>query len=230
MTLNGTRIKIGSFFICFLILVFLLIKNDFFIFTESPKRSQPMNDLRIVIDTKYLQLYLLEQDSIIGYYPVAVGKPSNPSPVGDWKIVEKDQWSGGFGTHWLRLDVPFGQYGIHGTNKPGSIGSWASHGCIRMLNRDIAKVYRMVHIGTPVHIIGDPFFGRRCLVRGEKGADVYFLQKRLRQLGLLTAKPDGIFGYNTEQAINNFQRSANKSVTGQVGWAEYRMLQLLGEE
>ena len=43
-----------------------------------------------------------------------------------------------------------GEYAIHGTNNPGSIGGFVSYGCIRMYNRDIRELYRMVDIGTPV--------------------------------------------------------------------------------
>ena len=42
------------------------------------------------------------------------------------------------------------QYAIHGTNRPGSIGTAASFGCIRMLNRDIVDLYDRVPVGTPV--------------------------------------------------------------------------------
>jgi lipoprotein-anchoring transpeptidase ErfK/SrfK len=43
-----------------------------------------------------------------------------------------------------------GEYAIHGTNNPGSIGGFVSHGCIRMYNHDIRELYSMVGIGTPV--------------------------------------------------------------------------------
>ena len=42
------------------------------------------------------------------------------------------------------------QYAIHGTNRPGSIGTAASFGCIRMLNEDIVDLYERVPVGTPV--------------------------------------------------------------------------------
>jgi lipoprotein-anchoring transpeptidase ErfK/SrfK len=48
------------------------------------------------------------------------------------------------------LTLRGGEYAIHGTNNPGSIGGFVSYGCIRMYNRDIVKLYRMVDIGTPV--------------------------------------------------------------------------------
>lgn len=50
------------------------------------------------------------------------------------------------------LTLRGGEYAIHGTNRPSSIGHFASHGCIRMYNRDIVALYRMVDIGTPVII------------------------------------------------------------------------------
>jgi lipoprotein-anchoring transpeptidase ErfK/SrfK len=43
-----------------------------------------------------------------------------------------------------------GEYAIHGTNNPGSIGGFVSYGCIRMHNRDIKALYRLVEVGTPV--------------------------------------------------------------------------------
>jgi len=43
-----------------------------------------------------------------------------------------------------------GQYAIHGTNRPSSIGGFVSYGCIRMFNGDILSLYRQVSVGTPV--------------------------------------------------------------------------------
>ena len=74
-------------------------------------------------------------------YPVAVGKWATLTPVGEWKIIEKGFETGGaFGTRWMALDVPWGGYGIHGTNRPWSIGTYASLGCVRMFNEDVEAV------------------------------------------------------------------------------------------
>jgi len=43
-----------------------------------------------------------------------------------------------------------GEYAIHGTNMPGSVGGFVSYGCIRMLNADISDLYQRVSVGTPV--------------------------------------------------------------------------------
>ena len=46
-----------------------------------------------------------------------------------------------------------GQYAIHGTNNPGSIGGFVSHGCIRMYNSDILDLYDRVSLGTTVVVL-----------------------------------------------------------------------------
>jgi lipoprotein-anchoring transpeptidase ErfK/SrfK len=48
------------------------------------------------------------------------------------------------------LTMRGGEYAIHGTNRPASIGGFVSYGCIRMYNRDIVALYRLVAVGTPV--------------------------------------------------------------------------------
>lgn len=48
------------------------------------------------------------------------------------------------------LTLRGGEYAIHGTNNPSSVGRFVSHGCIRMYNRDIRALYRLVRVGTPV--------------------------------------------------------------------------------
>jgi lipoprotein-anchoring transpeptidase ErfK/SrfK len=43
-----------------------------------------------------------------------------------------------------------GEYAIHGTNRPGSVGGFVSYGCVRMYNADITDLYQRVSVGTPV--------------------------------------------------------------------------------
>ena len=191
--------------------------------------NPPPGDLRIIVDTVIC--------------PFGPCRPRDLCHISGGHRETGDAYSGrelegnkqgslewGFGTRWIGLSVPFGTYGIHGTNKPWSIGRLESQGCVRMYNRDVEQLYRWVKVGTPVHIIGDPFMGRRRLVKGEKGADVMYLQKRLRQLGFYDQGIDGIFGYGTEQAVKAFQKENRLSVTGQVGWREYTAMGLISEE
>jgi hypothetical protein len=59
------------------------------------------------------------------------------------------RYEGVLGTH--RLNMGNG-YALHGTNQPETVGRAVSHGCVRLRNEDIAKLYAMVTVGTPVYI------------------------------------------------------------------------------
>jgi lipoprotein-anchoring transpeptidase ErfK/SrfK len=76
------------------------------------------------------------------------------TPKGNFKIINKAHNSGGpFGARWLGLSAPYGDYGIHGTNNPSSIGKAVSNGCIRTYNNNIIELYNLVPVGTPVKIV-----------------------------------------------------------------------------
>ena len=97
------------------------------------------------------QLFLKNGEQTLGTYPVAIGKPSTPTPTGNFKVVKKILNPGGvLGTRWIQFT--WREHGIHGTNQPWLIGRAVSHGCVRMYNRDVEKVYPNVKIGTPVII------------------------------------------------------------------------------
>jgi lipoprotein-anchoring transpeptidase ErfK/SrfK len=51
------------------------------------------------------------------------------------------------------LTMRNGEYAIHGTNNPGSIGGFVSHGCIRMHNADVLDLYRRVPLGSGVYVL-----------------------------------------------------------------------------
>ena len=105
--------------------------------------------IAISLSARRLQLY--HDRALMRNYPIGVGKFSTPTPIGRFTIASKSANPGGpFGAMWLGLSVP--RYGIHGTNNPASIGGLVSKGCIRMHNRDVLEVARLVTIGTPVLI------------------------------------------------------------------------------
>lgn len=105
--------------------------------------------ITVNLSTKRLALY--KNGSPIDSYPVGVGKMLTPTPSGTYTIINKVSNPGGpFGAMWMGLSKP--HYGIHGTNDPSSIGKLVSHGCIRMYNKDVLELSRLVSIGTPVTI------------------------------------------------------------------------------
>lgn len=173
---------------------------------------------RIAIDTQRHLLTLSDSGRLIRTYPVATGKPSTPTPVGDWVIVEKSLNPGrAFGPRWMRLSIPNGGYAIHGTDAPTSIGQSVSHGCIRMNNPDIIELYGIVPLGTLVTITGR-VITTRILTRGvTPGEDVAEVQYMLQVLGFYRGGIDGIYGSETRAAVRRFQAWAQISVDGIVG-------------
>lgn len=191
----------------------------------------PPGEVSIFIDTERLTLTVYSDGQPYKTYPVAVGRPkaSTLTPVGEWRVIHKGlNWGGGFGTRWLGLNVPWGIYGIHGTNNPGSIGTRASAGCIRMFNHDVEELYEWVPTGTPVKIIGvepDVSFDRR-LRTGLTGRDVVFVQLRLQELGFDAQGADGRYGPNTARAVEELQRLYGLPVDGEVYEDVYYILGL----
>jgi lipoprotein-anchoring transpeptidase ErfK/SrfK len=122
---------------------------------------------RIVVSIPDRKLAVMDGDHVVRIFETAVGAPKSPSPEGVYRIVssiEDPTWyykgrtvppgpGNPLGTRWLGLSVK--GYGIHGTNVPSSIGKNASHGCIRMRNRDVEQLFKMVAVGDVVELIGE---------------------------------------------------------------------------
>lgn len=124
---------------------------------------------RIVLNLPALILEYYEGDTLIKAYPVAVGRKTSQTPVGDFKVINKSKnptWSprgrspippgpaNPLGTRWIGFK---NGYGIHGNNKPSVIGTLASAGCVRLYNEDVEELYEKVAVGTPVKVIYQTF-------------------------------------------------------------------------
>jgi lipoprotein-anchoring transpeptidase ErfK/SrfK len=122
---------------------------------------------RIVVSITDRKLAVIEADRVVKIFPTAVGAPASPSPVGIYKIVTsipEPTWyykgkivgpgkTNPLGSRWLGLSIK--GYGIHGTNVPSSIGHNASHGCVRMRNKDVEELFGMVGVGDQVELYAD---------------------------------------------------------------------------
>ena len=153
------------------------------------------------------------------------------TPVGVFTITHRFSGQmGGFGTCFLGLNVPWGNYGIHGTNKPESIGYSASHGCIRMGVRDAEELYALVPDGTRVVIECGPYgeLGGtlRVLKNGDRSSAVRAVQRKLKALSFYHGWPDGIFGAATQQAVDAARNAYGLPPNGMVDWALYQALGL----
>ena len=142
----------------------------------------------VVVKTQERRLYLVLGDGTAIRYPVAVGRPGKQwegytrvagkhiSPA--WSPPEEvrldnprlpEVIAGGLASNPMgprALTLAGGEYAIHGTNRPNSIGTFASYGCIRMYNEDILDLFERVHVGTPVVVIRE--MSRRPRTAGER--------------------------------------------------------------
>jgi hypothetical protein len=115
----------------------------------------------LVLDESRLRLTLYRRGHRIFSAPVGIGKPSTPTPTGNFWITEKFAAQGGvygpyaFGTsdNSVLTDWPGGGViGIHGTDQPSLIPGRPSHGCIRLHNSDVARLWPLLPVGTPLTI------------------------------------------------------------------------------
>jgi len=185
----------------------------------------------IHIDVALKRLTLFDGGSAVRAYPIATGTWDTPTPVGVFRITHR--FSGdmcGFGTCFLGLNVPWGDFGIHGTNKPESIGTDASHGCIRMQVADAEELYALVPDGTRVVIENGPWgeLGStlRPLKNGDRSSMVMAVQRKLRALGFYHGWPDGVFGAATQGAVDAARAAFSLPPTGIVDWALYQAIGL----
>lgn len=133
--------------------------------------ASPASDGQWIVINKSKRIFTMYRNKAVAYkYPVAVGNPSPLTPSGKYTIVCKavnPEWGGGgytkpvkggipenpLGYRWMGLSLEGGdRYGIHGNNVPYSIGTYASHGCVRMFNPDVEALYDIITINTPVWI------------------------------------------------------------------------------
>jgi lipoprotein-anchoring transpeptidase ErfK/SrfK len=128
----------------------------------------------IVVDRPAFKLFFYQHLRLTHTYPIAVGMAGLQTPPGLHHILDKQvnpawhvprsAWAGSLAgkvippgpqdplvARWMAIDT-IGD-GIHGTDEPWSIGSAASHGCIRMLVPDVIQLYGMTPLGTPVWVV-----------------------------------------------------------------------------
>jgi len=153
------------------------------------------------------------------------------------------------GNRWLGLNArgTWGTtYAIHGNNNPSSIGKYVSSGCIRMYDNEVEWLFAKIKVNTPVVITTStkafntiakangykvtgtnpplPSTNIGILKLGSRGTSVISLQKKLTALGYSTKGIDGIFGYQTDQAVRRFQKDHQLKVDGIVGAATIKAL------
>jgi L,D-transpeptidase ErfK/SrfK len=133
--------------------------------TASPSSDRVRRIVLVSIPDR--KLAVIDEGNIVATFSVAVGAAVSPSPTGEFQIVSRvanptyyrpgtvipSGKDNPVGTRWVGLSQK--GYGIHGTNAPRSVGHAASHGCIRLRNRDMERLFTMVRVGDVVEIHGE---------------------------------------------------------------------------
>ena len=136
------------------------------IFMLSSVAATAQAERKIYINAASRLMMLYDGNTRLALYHLGLGKVSTPTPTGYYKITEKainPSWidpsdpeyeipsgpDNPLGYRWMQI---WGNYGIHGTNNPASIGGYVSNGCIRMNERDVEELFDAVEVGTPVEI------------------------------------------------------------------------------
>lgn len=117
----------------------------------------------LVVDERHLRITVYSSGRRIFSAAVGIGKPSTPTPRGHFWIREKfpvksDPFYGpyAFGTadYSTLSEWPHGGVvGIHGTNEPQLVPGHPSHGCIRVRNADVTRLWSLVPVGTPLRVV-----------------------------------------------------------------------------
>ena len=174
--------------------------------TAQPAKAQQTEEpVKISINLAARSLSLFRGAEKIRLYPIGPGKASTPTPTGYYKVMSKDvnpTWtdpgsgysipsgeSNPLGYRWMQFN---GNYGIHGTNHPDSVGHYVSNGCVRMHEEDVEALFDLVEVGTPIEIT----YNRVVVEKAPDDTVVYYIY------------PDG-YGWQTLTAAD-----VNKWLTG----------------
>lgn len=143
---------------------------------KLPVQPTPSNtfkqNIHLLLVLKQRRLYIYQGNILLTSYPVAIGKPKWETPTGKFKVlnmVENPLWENPFvsytqvvpagfqnplGERWIGFWTDGkDEIGFHGTYQRNSVGKAISHGCVRMYNEDVRKLFKIVTIGTPVIVV-----------------------------------------------------------------------------
>ncbi|HLO50058.1 MAG TPA: L,D-transpeptidase [Kamptonema sp.] len=135
-----------------------------------PVQTAPVNpfqDVRLVLRLRDRRVYVYRKNELQTSFPVAVGKEGWETPTGNFKVMQmirepswEHPWTGEvvppgpdnpLGSRWIGFWTDGKNViGFHGTPNPESIGRPASHGCVRMYDKDAQALFEKVEVGTPV--------------------------------------------------------------------------------
>ncbi|MFA6850075.1 MAG: L,D-transpeptidase, partial [Selenomonadaceae bacterium] len=193
---------------------FLISKNAD---TENTlKKTNTMeSSKKIIVNLASCSLAFYINNTKVRLYPVAVGTIYTPTPVGNYSILEKEvnpEWispeneamqiasgeDNPLGYRWMRF---WGNYGIHGTNRPESVGRYVSNGCLRLKEANAEEIFDLVTVGTPVEIM----YNRVVIEKNPKKIVTYYIYPDVysRQPLDVETVNKWLAGYGVDRFVSN---------------------------
>lgn len=144
------------------------------LFLPNPAQPSPETrsdaSLYLKIDLSDRRVYVMRDNQVKTSFPIAIGRRGWETPTGEFRVIQmlrNPSWQHPFtgevvppgrdnplGVRWIGFWTDGRNYiGFHGTPNENSVGRAASHGCVRMFNRDVVNLFEMVSLGTPVVVV-----------------------------------------------------------------------------
>lgn len=138
---------------------------------SKTSQSQPSHTSKLEVNLSHRRVRVYRGGTVIKSYPIAVGRRNWETPTGNFQVLQllqKPKWinpmtgksiPGGtpgnpLGKYWIGFWTDGKNWiGFHGTPNPETVGTAASHGCLRMYNKDIEELFKVVSLGTPVTVV-----------------------------------------------------------------------------
>jgi lipoprotein-anchoring transpeptidase ErfK/SrfK len=140
---------------------------------KSPKAADSFtpkaDEVHLLLKLTERRVYVYRGQTLLNKYPVAIGKKGWETPKGNWKValmLKNPGWTNfktgqqvapgpdnPLGERWIGFWTDGkDEIGFHGTTNLSSIGKAASHGCVRMSNKNVKAMFRIVKLGTVVRV------------------------------------------------------------------------------
>ncbi|WYP28525.1 L,D-transpeptidase [Alkalihalobacillus sp. FSL W8-0930] len=147
-----------------LVAILMMVASPIWPIGENPISGDPF----LIVNVSTNQLAFIHDNEVKEVLPVATGKESSQTPLGLFTVTvkannpyyRKKNISGGdknnpLGSRWIGFDALNTEgrtYGVHGTNRPHSIGYPVTAGCVRLTNETIEQLYDQIPLGTKILI------------------------------------------------------------------------------
>ena len=116
------------------------------------------------VNRELLRATLYDDGRVIWSAPIGVGRPSLPTPAGHFYVTDKIVAAGDplYGPYAIGTSAYAptlsewpggGVVGVHGTDEPQLVPGRPSHGCVRLRNADITRLWQLIQVGSPIEIV-----------------------------------------------------------------------------